>query len=120
MCKNEIRGVSWSRLLQVLPRLPFLADACVALLRCCCHHLNRLSELEKELKETLEKKSAELGTAERRLVDITEALRSQKQLRMKEMLENQVKKNTICAIPGTTKISLPARTFFLQLSCFWL
>ena len=53
----------------------------------------RLSGLEKELKKTLEEKSVALETAERRLVDITEALRSQKQLRMKEMHENQVERD---------------------------
>eukprot|EP00903_Cladosiphon_okamuranus_P013239 g12344.t1 len=52
---------------------------------------DRLSALEKEIKKTLEEKSAELETVERRLVDMTEALRFQKQLRVKEMHENQVR-----------------------------
>lgn len=55
------------------------------------HHCrSRLSSLEKELKNTVGDQAAELETVERRLVDTTEALRSQKNLRMKEMLENQV------------------------------
>lgn len=76
---------------QVFPHLPPLAGARVALFRPRRRRRNRLSGLEKELKKTLEEKSAALETAERRLTDITEALRSQKQLRVKEMHENQVK-----------------------------
>lgn len=68
--------------------------------------LNRLSGLEKELKKTVEEKSAELETAERRLVDMTEALRSQKQLRVKEMHENQVRTNTAYVTPRTVVMPL--------------
>ncbi|CBJ28604.1 hypothetical protein Esi_0110_0017 [Ectocarpus siliculosus] len=50
---------------------------------------DRLSENEKRLKNELRDKQSELETAERRLLDTTEALHSQKQLRMKEMLVTQ-------------------------------
>ncbi|CAM9736995.1 unnamed protein product, partial [Ectocarpus sp. 6 AP-2014] len=50
---------------------------------------DRLSENEKRLKNELREKQSELETAERRLLDTTEALHSQKQLRMKEMLVTQ-------------------------------
>lgn len=49
-----------------------------------------MSENEKRLKNELREKQSELDTAERRLLDTTEALHSQKQLRMKEMLATQV------------------------------
>ncbi|CAM9465020.1 unnamed protein product, partial [Hapterophycus canaliculatus] len=49
----------------------------------------RLSETERHLKNDLREKTAELETTERRLTDTTEALRSHKQLRMREMQENE-------------------------------
>lgn len=52
--------------------------------------LPRLSENEREFKRNIQEKTAELETVERRLADTTEALQSQKQLRMKEMLQSQV------------------------------
>ncbi|CAN0401028.1 unnamed protein product, partial [Pylaiella littoralis] len=48
-----------------------------------------LSENEKELKKSVQEKAVELEKVERRLADTTEALQSQKQLRVKEMLQNQ-------------------------------
>lgn len=50
----------------------------------------RLAENEKCMKKELRSKEKEREAADRRLTDTTEALRLQKELRMKSMLEQQV------------------------------
>ncbi|CAM9929889.1 unnamed protein product, partial [Ectocarpus fasciculatus] len=74
---------------------------------------DRLSENEKRLKNELREKQSELETAERRLLDTTEALHSQKQLRMREMLVNQGAAKEICSLQSevsrlTERINLQA------------
>ena len=68
---------------------------------------SRLSTLEQELKEKVGDQSAELERVERRLADTTEALQSQKNLRMKEMLKNQVKMGNSGLIPQKQTLFLP-------------
>ncbi|CAM9148138.1 unnamed protein product, partial [Ectocarpus sp. 8 AP-2014] len=74
---------------------------------------DRLSENEKRLKNELRDKQSELETAERRLLDTTEALHSQKQLRMKEMLVTQGSAKEISSLQSevsrlTNRINLQA------------
>ncbi|CAN0379660.1 unnamed protein product, partial [Ectocarpus sp. 12 AP-2014] len=74
---------------------------------------DRLSENEKRLKNELRKKKSELETAERRLLDTTDALHSQKQLRMKEMLVTQGAAKEISSLQSevsrlTNRINLQA------------
>ncbi|CAM9834205.1 unnamed protein product, partial [Ectocarpus sp. 12 AP-2014] len=74
---------------------------------------DRLSENEKTLKNELREKQSELETADRRLLDTTDALHSQKQLRMKEMLVTQGAAKEISSLQSevsrlTNRINLQA------------